>query len=31
MAAGAELEISLLDHLIFAGGEWRSFRELRLI
>lgn len=30
-AAAAELEISLHDHLIFAGGEWRSFRELGLI
>ena len=30
-AAGAELDISLLDHLIFGGGQWRSFRELGLI
>ena len=30
-AAGAELRISLHDHLIFAAGEWRSFRELGLI
>ena len=31
MAAGAELEISVHDHLIFAREEWRSFRELGLI
>jgi DNA repair protein RadC len=27
----ANLGIVLHDHLIFAGGEWRSFRELGLL
>ncbi|HST35694.1 MAG TPA: JAB domain-containing protein [Allosphingosinicella sp.] len=30
-AAGAALDIILHDHLIFAGGECRSFRELGLL
>ncbi len=29
--AAARLEIRLLDHLIFAGGEWRSFRAMGLL
>jgi DNA repair protein RadC len=27
----AWLEIRLVDHLIFAGGEWRSFRAMGLL
>lgn len=30
-ATAANLGIVLHDHLIFAGGEWRSFRELGLL
>lgn len=30
-AVARELDIRLLDHLIFAGGEFRSFRALGLL
>lgn len=31
VAAGRPLEVRLHDHLVFGGGEWRSFRALGLL
>jgi DNA repair protein RadC len=30
-SAAAAVDVRLHDHLIFAGGEWRSFRSLGLL
>jgi DNA repair protein RadC len=30
-AAGRQLDVLVHDHLVFAGGEWRSFRALGLL